>query len=227
MTSRFRSLATIAAMIGALAACDHVRGADLDVKLVKDIVLGDLTIVGDEMFFGAFDEQGRELWKTDGTEAGTVRVKDIRDGTGSSFPSRLKAFHGQLFFAAEPTGGDQEPWISDGTEEGTVLIKDIIPGTKGSLPDHYTPINNELFFPANDGVHGTELWKNDGTEEGTMLVTEIFPGSEDPQYTAFNEFAVFNNELYSTGYGLWKVVPEPAVISLIGLGGLMTLRRRR
>src|SRR5262245_62334599 len=38
---------------------------------------GQITAVGDTIFFAARDNNGRELWKTDGTAAGTALVKDI------------------------------------------------------------------------------------------------------------------------------------------------------
>src|SRR5690606_37559592 len=46
----------------------------------------DLEAVGSTAFFIATTPlHGLELWKTDGTEAGTVLVKDIRAGSTSSF----------------------------------------------------------------------------------------------------------------------------------------------
>lgn len=41
--------------------------------------------LGGSLLFGAVDADGNELWRTDGTEAGTVQVKDIKP-TGSSNP---------------------------------------------------------------------------------------------------------------------------------------------
>src|SRR5262249_22328452 len=46
---------------------------------------GQMTLVGDTIFFTADDDvHGRELWKTDGTAAGTAFVKDVRPGSGGS-----------------------------------------------------------------------------------------------------------------------------------------------
>jgi ELWxxDGT repeat protein len=65
------------------------------------------TRVGDTFFFTAMDAvNDRELWKTDGTEAGTVLVKDIWPGTGTSFPPNFTRVGGTLFFAAaDPVKG--------------------------------------------------------------------------------------------------------------------------
>ena len=44
---------------------------------------------------------GSELWKSDGTSAGTVLVKDIRPGALFSRPQNLTNSNGTLFFSAE------------------------------------------------------------------------------------------------------------------------------
>jgi ELWxxDGT repeat protein len=58
-------------------------------------------------YFSAFDpEAGGELWKTDGTAAGTVRVRDIVPGNGGSYPGDLVVAGGVLFFTAlDPVAG--------------------------------------------------------------------------------------------------------------------------
>ena len=120
--------------------------------------------LGGELYFTADD--GVELWKTDGTEAGTVLVKDILPGTADSGPFRLAAVGSTLFFVANSGPGDrnQELWKSDGSAAGTVLVEDIRPGEEPSGIDLVTPVNGRLFFVADDGTHGRELWVSDGTE---------------------------------------------------------------
>ena len=62
--------------------------------------VGSLTVVGGTLFFAATDPvNGRELWKTDGTTAGTVLVKDVNP-VGHSSPQELTAVGGTLFFEA-------------------------------------------------------------------------------------------------------------------------------
>jgi ELWxxDGT repeat protein len=67
---------------------------------------------------------GFELWQSDGTEAGTVLVRDIRSGAASSAPQQLIALGNQVVFLANDGLTDLDPWKSDGTAAGTVKIAD-------------------------------------------------------------------------------------------------------
>src|SRR5262245_56435491 len=157
--------------------------------LVRDInavpvptssIPGSLVQIGATTFFAASTPQtGRELWKSDGTEAGTVLVRDIGPGSQGSGANGLVELNGTLFFRANDGVTGSELWKSDGTEEGTVRVKDILPGSGSALPSSLPllNVNGTLFFAADDGVRGIELWKSDGTEAGTLPVKDIRPGS--------------------------------------------------
>jgi ELWxxDGT repeat protein len=158
-------------------------------QLVKDIQpgIGDginlsagfnsaANVNGTLYFVGIDATTGFELWKSDGTEAGTVLVKDIVVG-GSSRPSELTNVNGTLFFVAQDNVAGSELFKSDGTAAGTVVVKDINVGGFGSNPRLLTNVNGTLFFVADDAVNGIELWKSDGTAAGTVLVKNITAGS--------------------------------------------------
>ncbi len=150
--------------------------------------------LGDFIYFVAETEDlGSELWRTDGTEAGTTLVKDIRPGSGSGGPSFLSLFGDILLFTAEDDTHGSELWRTDGTEVGTFMIKDINPGSSDSFPTLITPGDTIAYFVALDETHGRELWKTDGTEGGTVLVRDIYPGSD---WSQLREFHAAGDMLY-------------------------------
>jgi ELWxxDGT repeat protein len=112
------------------------------------------------LFFRANDgTNGIELWKSNGTAAGTVLVKDINPGSASSYVAPLVNLNGMLLFAAtDPTNG-RELWSSNGTAAGTVLVEDINPGSGDSTPSYLANIDGMLFFSADNGDgNGRQLW---------------------------------------------------------------------
>ena len=139
-----------------------------------------LTAVGSKLFFTATTYHGgRELYKSDGTAEGTVRVKDIYAGSNSSNPEGLVNVAGTLFFTAYDPSFGREVWKSDGTAVGTMRVADIRPGATSSNPDQLTAVGNRLFFTADTGMQGREVWVSDGTSIGTHLVKDVFPGLND------------------------------------------------
>jgi len=138
-----------------------------------------LNVNGTLFFMGVDNEHGWELWKSDGTRAGTVLVKDIKPGVKNSLPTSMANVNGLLFFSASDSLHGQELWKSDGTEAGTVLVKDIKPGTASSSPrPPIVTLNGTYFFTIFHGTFGTELWKSDGTKTGTSIVKDINPGAD-------------------------------------------------
>jgi ELWxxDGT repeat protein len=131
-------------------------------------------VLNGSAFFPANDGvHGTELWKSDGTAAGTVMVKDIQPGIGSSTPVDITSVNGLLFFAADDGASGMELWKSDGTEAGTVRIKDINLGANPSMNGSgalFTACGGVVYFPATNGTHGVELWKTDGTLAGTVML---------------------------------------------------------
>ncbi len=85
-----------------------------------------LTVVGQTLFFSAFDsETNVELWRSDGTPLGTRRVVDINPGLGHSYLDELTGMHGVLYFRAFHPDYGFELWRSDGHATGTQLVVDL------------------------------------------------------------------------------------------------------
>jgi ELWxxDGT repeat protein len=187
--------------------------------LVKNINAGKtnssplfLTVAGGQLFFRATDTLGgAELWKTDGTTAGTVMVKDIFSGRTAanalqnSNPTQFVALGNKLMFTAIDTSGS-ELWISDGTEAGTKQVKNIAAGSANSTPNSLYVFNGNVFFRADNGINGSELWKSDGTAAGTVMVKDIHPtaGSTPQNYAAYGKLLYFNAYDGSNGFELYE-----------------------
>jgi ELWxxDGT repeat protein len=177
---------------------------------------GAMAQMGNVLFFSANTaSNGVELWKTDGTPAGTVMIKDINPGTADSDPDHFFVLGNQMFFTANDGVVGRELWITDGTESGTILLADIRPGASSAFESFFLTLDfrdfyvfqNHLFFRAYTSTDGLELYKSDGTPAGTGLVKSISPGANDG---CQGDFAVLNGELYFVGftsnYGgeIWK-----------------------
>ncbi|HEX5747571.1 MAG TPA: ELWxxDGT repeat protein [Archangium sp.] len=196
-------------------------GTEAGTVLVKDINPGpdssivdpDINGIGSASFRGEYyfpagtPDTGLELWKSDGTEAGTVLVKDIRPGPARSEFGYLTPLGHRLVFEANDGVSGFEPWVSDGTPEGTRLLKDIRPGPEGSLPLDLRRVGRKVFFTANDGVHGTELWVTNGTEAGTRLVEDLLEGPESSgpfQFHELDDTLVFLAANEGGGFDVWR-----------------------
>lgn len=96
-----------------------------------------MNVNGTLLFCASDGVVGTELWKSDGTAAGTVLVRNINTTTPteSSFPSQLMNVNGTLYFRADDGVSGVELWKSDGTTAGTTMVKDInTVGTSSSGP---------------------------------------------------------------------------------------------
>lgn len=136
--------------------------------------------VGDHWYFVAeAPTTGRELYRTDGTVAGTVLVADVNPGVGDANPEWLTENAGLVWFAADDGVHGRELWKSDGTAGGTSLVADVQAGPAGSAPPTGSwpkSRDGRLYFVADDGVHGPEPWVSDGTSVGTTLLADVRTG---------------------------------------------------
>jgi ELWxxDGT repeat protein len=161
-----------------------------------------------------------ELWRSDGTSGGTVRLADVVGVPVGEAASGLIVANGILFYQARTAATGSELWRTDGTAAGTFLVRDIWPGPdSGYLPGlgGVASAGGRIFFPAYQPATGLEPWQSDGTAGGTTPLGDIAPGpaSSVPQY-----FAAAGGRLYFAasdnlrGAELWTVplaVPAAAI----------------
>jgi len=129
--------------------------------------------VGGVMFITADDGvHGQELWRSDGTAAGTWIVADIVPGDGSPDIDRMIQAGNRVFFTATDSAGS-EPWVSNGTAAGTHRVGDINPGAADSSIGGAVAVGSTVFFAAFDPIHGRELWRLKAGDELAALVTDL------------------------------------------------------
>jgi ELWxxDGT repeat protein len=147
------------------------------------------------VFAASTPGKGRELWKSDGTAAGTVEVADIAPGLDSSSPLSTRVVSGgRVYFDAATAARGRELWVSDGTSAGTALLADIAPGPSSSFPDGLTVSNGIVYFGAQEPSSGVELYRTDGTTPGTVRITDLNPGtpSSSPRgFRALGDHTIF------------------------------------
>lgn len=170
----------------------------------------------DEDSDGEPDPGGHELWVSDGTEAGTVLLKDIEPDTtlDGSGPGNFTVLGDKVVFTASTisSGEGLALWRTDGTEAGTRMIADLLPddNLRGYFSD-FTPFGDgsrAMFIAASDA--GKELWITDGTATGTRLVKDIdqttsdWIGSPTPgNLTAVGDLVYFTADDGVHGEELW------------------------
>jgi ELWxxDGT repeat protein len=143
----------------------------------------------------------QELWRSDGTLAGTIKLRSFVD------VKSVTAIGSNVYFAANDGTKGLELWKSNGTVEGTILIKDVYTGTGSSTPANFTLVNSTVYFTARSATSGLELWKTNGTAAGTVQVKDIIAGSgsSNPGYLcALNGVLLFVANNGQIGYELWR-----------------------
>ncbi|MCB1094642.1 MAG: hypothetical protein KDN22_03590 [Verrucomicrobiae bacterium] len=153
------------------------------------------------------EEIGSELWRSDGTAAGTHMVKDINPGPTGSHPREFTEFNGKFYFVAEEGESGFDIWVTDGTAAGTRRVVDFDNAQPADTeknarlmlaPQELTPSDDYLYFSAYTAQHGREVWRMNTTEEAEM-VEDLVPGTE----------GAYPSGLGMTGQGLAFFAADP------------------
>lgn len=144
---------------------------------------GGMATLGENLFFFVEGTNGFQLWRSDGTPEGTLKLHDTPATDYTSAPHGLTSVDtNHIYFAAYSGLEGMELWRTDADSLAATLVSDIFPGEdpssgkkNSSSPADFVGAGSTLFFSAEDGAHGRELWKV-APRGTTELVRDIFPG---------------------------------------------------
>ena len=160
------------------------------------------------LYFAAESNQGVELWKTNGTTAGTLLTRDVFSfyPGNSSFPREFTMYGGNVYFFIGDT-------TANTTGESKIFKMDVsgyISYAAGGLlhPQGMVLINNSFFFTGrvNSSSAGVELLEFN-ILGGNTIVHDVFPGadSSNPKNLTVKNDSLFFSAIGSiaTGRELW------------------------
>jgi len=154
------------------------------------------TLYKDKVYFSAVERTDfrnylSSLWVSDGTPAGTIRVKACNPSMRFEVQPFVIANNLMFFIGSDPING-KELWVSDGTESGTKMLKNLNPSGDTRF-EELIAFKDHLYFGANDGTNDA-LWISDGTKDGTVKLRD-FPHANSA-YIRPTAFVVFDNRLF-------------------------------
>ena len=124
-------------------------------------------------FTGNDPQEGRELWRTDGTVGGTYRLTDICPGSCDSGALPVAFLDDALLFIASDGDRQGELWRTDGIPGHETLVQDFCSGhCDASVTDAFL-WNRELWLLVRRAGHAPTLWRSDGTPHGTRQVADL------------------------------------------------------
>ncbi|MCW1884693.1 hypothetical protein OKA04_08125 [Luteolibacter flavescens] len=140
---------------------------------------GTLHLDGNTLYFISISPTYRhELWRTDGTLAGTVRLKD--GFPGYRFTNLAQAGD-RIFFAVQGNSPAQF-WSTDGTPAGTAPFPVDVPPNTFFEVKTTIPFGSGFLFIAGESENGNRWWYSDGTTAGTRRISPSFidSGADQP-----------------------------------------------
>jgi ELWxxDGT repeat protein len=167
---------------------------------------------GSTTVFEVWSGTSVQLWKTDGTAAGTVLLRDhfIDDGYVHGF-ERMGAF---WYFLADDGVTGLELWRTDGTIGGTSLVADTTAGAAGTTFQGLAASGSTIYFLATSGNHDG-LWRSDGTVAGTALVKDGIAGAQLLSGSGSNGAILFAYDDGIHGMEPWRSDGTPASTVLL------------
>ena len=212
-----------------LVRLDGVTHAATTVATFNSI--GGLQATTSQIFFGASSTTSsyyaaNELWRSDGTAAGTRRIAANQFvGTGAyPYMSGLAGTVGDRVIFQVSTYGPNQLWASDGTDAGTVTLH--VPTYYPYSPSFEGATAGPYFYYAFNDNTGARIYRTDGTPAGTWPIAAdvTLIGAT---VNAVGGLAYFVGSTQGAGPELWMSAGNPAGTTKVeeyvpGLNGLTT-----
>lgn len=164
-------------------------------------------VVGNTIYFSVENTTGGlELWKTDGTVAGTVSIEVLNTRASFANLHKFTELNGKLVYAVNDIPGFEPPslWVTDGTPNGAIKLLDSVT-QRHDAPIEFIVNNNKIFLTAIQPGFGSEPWVTDGTIANTFMLQDISPGNTG---STPNHYMASGTDVYfrsgSTKLKLWK-----------------------
>lgn len=167
-------------------------------QLNSDSSPGKLTAVGDHVYFAAQNVLGvRQLWRTDGTSAGTVRVGNMEFDSISAMTAVS-----ETLYVAGRIRGQIDGMTLWRTDESGLNISELVTLDFGDIT-YMAAAGGQLYFAVNNGDF-QGLWLSDGTPTGTALLKSFaFLAIAPKELTTLNDKLYFIAEEESERQELW------------------------
>ena len=175
------------------------------------------SIMQGSFYFEATIDNKYNIWKSDGTENGTVQVTNFTNNElAFRYRGGVAVGESKMAFVVDTEEHDEELWMTDGTTEGTHLVIDLNPDGDSDIEEIFAGSGDIFYFGAKTGnpcgwceEYPHELWKTDGTEEGTIKVNSTSINGENPtgigrggNFLRFGDHLVFSGANDGDG-NLW------------------------
>lgn len=156
--------------------------------LLADIDPGDnsssatnFTELNNKVYFEAEDE----LWETDGTPAGTLKVA-VAETAGINGINNFFAWNNKLYFEGDDGSFDQL-WSYDPTANTVTNISNI--SGKDHNPVHFVALGSYIYYAGESAASSTDyIYRTDGTTIEQVTTT-----------VSADDLAVLNNKIYFEG----------------------------
>lgn len=174
----------------------------------------ELTEAENLIYYRGGGGNGKQLWRSDGTENGTFKLLHINSTTQNIQNNSLRTNGDKAWFLVKNNSGATELWTSDGSIAGTIKAMDV-PASYAVLDRFEAFIHNGKYvYLAGDAANGSLNWvASDGTLAGTEMLLNLPAGTEynlsfyNPETVKSilnGYFFFFCRNVNSNEYALWK-----------------------